>query len=203
VLAKSIRLGLTGGIASGKSTVAAAFATLGACVIDADSISRAATAQNGPAVSAIRDHFGPDIVNAIGQIDRDRLRQLVFSNPEAKLVLEKIIHPMVRKAIAQRATDAEQQGIPCIVFDIPLLVETGTWRQQLHRILVIDCTHETQISRVKYRNGLNQEEVVKILDMQASRRQRLASADAVIFNDRMSIADLERQVRKMAPQFGL
>jgi dephospho-CoA kinase len=200
---KSIRLGLTGGIASGKSTVAAALAKLGACVIDADAISRAATSQNGPAVSAIANHFGPTIVNDVGEIDRDRLRRLVFSMPQAKIALEAIIHPIVGQTIAQQAMEAQQLDVPCIVFDIPLLVETGSWRQQLHRILVVDCTPETQITRVMQRNGLNQEDVVKILAMQAPRRQRLAAADAVLFNDGISIAHLEAQVSKMAHQFGL
>lgn len=201
--ANSIRLGLTGGIASGKSTVASALATLGACVIDADAISRSATSQNGLAVAAIRDYFGPDVVNAVGQVDRDRLRQLVFSSPKAKMALEAIIHPIVGKTITQQATDAEQLGVPCIVFDIPLLVETGLWRRQLQSILVVDCTRETQITRVKQRNGLKYEDVVKILAIQAPRVQRLAAADAVIFNDGISIAYLEGLVREMACQFGL
>jgi dephospho-CoA kinase len=199
----SFRLGLTGGIASGKSTVAAALAVFGAYVIDADAIARSATSQNGPAIHALRGHFGPTIVNDMGQVDRDRLRQLVFSNPQAKLALEAIVHPIVGQTITQQALQAEHQGAPCIVFDIPLLIETGSWRRQLHRILVVDCTPATQIARVQRRNGLNQEDAVKILAAQAPRGQRLAAADAVLFNDGFAIAHVQELVREMAPQFGL
>lgn len=199
----SLRLGLTGGIASGKSTVATALAALGAYVIDADAIARSATSQNGPAVAAIRNHFGPTMVNDMGQVNRDNLRQLVFSNLEAKMALEAIIHPIVGQTIAHRVQDAEHQGAACIVFDIPLLVETGLWRRQLHRILVVDCTPETQIARVQQRNGLNQDEVVKILAAQAPRGRRLAAADAVLFNDGFAITHLQGLVREFAYEFGL
>lgn len=199
----SFRLGLTGGIASGKSTVASALAVLGACVIDADAIARSATSQNGQAINALRDHFGPTIVSDTGEVNRNSLRQLVFSNPQAKTALEAIIHPIVGQTIAQQAMEAEHNSVPCIVFDIPLLIETGSWRRQLHRILVVDCTPETQIVRVMERNGLNREDVVKILATQAPRAQRLAAADAVLFNEGFTIANLKGLVRKMAPQFGL
>lgn len=199
----SFRLGLTGGIASGKSTVAAALVKLGACHIDADAIARSVTAPNGPAISALRDHFGPNIVNDMGRVDRDNLRQLVFSDPQAKAALEAIVHPIVGHTIAQQVLEAEHQSAPCIVFDIPLLVETGSWRQQLDRILVVDCNPQTQIARVQRRNGLGQEDAAKILAAQAPRGQRLAAADAVLFNDGIDIGRLQGLVREMAPQFGL
>lgn len=199
----SFRLGLTGGIASGKSTVAAMLADSGAHIIDADAIARSATATNGPAVPALREHFGPNIVNDMGHVDRDNLRQLVFANPQAKIDLEAIIHPIVGQAIAHQAMEAERKGALCIVFDIPLLVETGSWRRQLDRILVVDCRPETQVTRVQRRNGLSQQDAVNILAAQAPRGQRLAAADAVLFNDGVDIGRLHGLVREMAPQFGL
>lgn len=199
----SFRLGLTGGIASGKSTVAAMLADAGAHLIDADAIARSATATNGPAVPALREYFGPNIVNDMGHVDRDNLRQLVFTNPQAKIDLEAIIHPLVGQAIAHQSMEAERQGALCIVFDIPLLVETGSWRQQLDRILVVDCRPETQITRVQRRNGLSHQDAVNILAAQAPRGQRLAAADAVLFNDGVDIGRLHGLVREMSPQFGL
>ncbi len=199
----SFRLGLTGGIASGKSTVAAALVMLGAYHIDADAIARSATAPNGPAIPALRDHFGLGIVNEMGHVDRDKLRQLAFSNPHAKAALEAIVHPIVGQTIVQKTLEAERQGAPCIVFDIPLLVETGSWRHQLDRILVIDCSPQTQIDRVQRRNGLSPQDAAKILAAQAPRGQRLAAADAVLFNDGIDIGRLQELVREMAPQFGL
>ncbi|MEN9435849.1 MAG: hypothetical protein RIR09_504 [Pseudomonadota bacterium] len=199
----SFRLGLTGGIASGKSTVAAALVILGAYHIDADAIARSATAPNGPAIPALRDHFGPSIINEMGHVDRDKLRQLVFSDPHAKAALEAIVHPIVGQTIAQQALDAKRQGAPCIVFDIPLLVESGSWRQHLDRILVVDCSPQTQIDRVQQRNGLSSLDAAKILAAQAPRDQRLAAADTVLFNDGIDIGRLQGLVREMASQFGL
>ena len=199
----SFRLGLTGGIASGKSTVAAALVILGAHHIDADAIARSVTAPNGPAIPALRDHFGPSIINEMGHVDRDKLRQLVFSDPHAKAALEAIVHPIVGQTIAQQALDAKRQGAPCIVFDIPLLVESGSWRQHLDRILVVDCSPQTQIDRVQQRNGLSSLDAAKILAAQAPRDQRLAAADTVLFNDGIDIGRLQGLVREMASQFGL
>ena len=197
------RLGPTGGIASGKSPVAAALVILGAYHIDADAIARSATTPNGPAIPALRDHFGLGIVNEMGHVDRDKLRQLAFSNPHAKAALEAIVHPIVGQTIVQKTLEAERQGAPCIVFDIPLLVETGSWRHQPDRILVIDCSPQTQIDRVQRRNGLSPQDAAKILAAQAPRGQRLAAADAVLFNDGIDIGRLQELLREMAPQFGL
>ena len=199
----AFRLGLTGGIGSGKSTVSTLLAKMGATVIDADAISRAATGVGGSAIDLIRASFGPRILTANGAVDREQMRELVFSDHSAKLRLESIVHPLVGNEIARQAMDAERAMSPCIVFDIPLLVESGHWRTDLHRILVIDCQPETQIARVCARNGLTATEVQKILASQASRWQRLAIADAVIFNDGITIDDIEHQLQQIAPQFGL
>jgi len=197
------RLGLTGGIGSGKSTVAMAFAHLGAALIDADAISRAATASGGAAISALKSTFGPALITRDGALDRDQMRSLVYSDPTAKARLEAIVHPLVGLEIARQAQQAEEAGAPCIVFDIPLLVESGHWRTRLNRVLVIDCTEDTQIARVMGRNGLTADEVRKIVAAQATRKQRLASADLVVFNDGISLDHLAQQVREIGTQFGL
>lgn len=173
-------MGLTGGIGSGKSTVAGLLAECGAAVVDADAISRRLTAAGGAAMPLIAASFGEQFVNAGGAMDRDRMRALVFADPGAKKKLEAIVHPLVA---AETARQAESATSPCIVFDIPLLVESGRWRQQLDRVLVVDCSEETQISRVLARNGWTREAALGVLGAQATRRQRLAAADACIYND--------------------
>ena len=199
----SHRLGLTGGIGSGKSTVAATLATMGAALIDADAISRAATAPGGSAIAALKATFGHAMLTTDGSLDRDQMRVLIYSDSTAKARLEAIVHPLVGQAIAKQAKDAEMVGVPCIVFDIPLLVESAHWRSSLDRILVIDSTETTQISRVMARNGLTEVEVRRIMLVQASRRQRLAAADLVVFNDGITLDQLVRQVREIGTQFGL
>ncbi len=198
-----LRLGLTGGIGSGKSTVAAVLTGLGATLIDADAISRAATAPGGAAVAALKATFGPGMLTSNGALDREQMRRLVYADPMAKARLESIVHPLVGAAIAEAAKRAEDAAVACIVFDIPLLVESGRWRAKLDRILVIDCTEETQIARVTTRNGLTPPEVRRILAAQASRAQRLACADWVLFNDSISVDDLRQNVQQIALQFGL
>ena len=197
------RLGLTGGIGSGKSTVATALTHLGAALIDADAISRAATAPGGSAIAALKSAFGPAMITCDGALDRDQMRGLVYSDPTAKARLEAIVHPLVGLEIAKQAQRAEEAGAPCIVFDIPLLVESGHWRTRLNRVLVIDCTEDTQIARVMGRNALTADEVRKIVAVQATRKQRLASADLVVFNDGISLDHLAQQVREIGTQFGL
>lgn len=201
--AKAFRLGLTGGIGSGKSTVATLLAKMGASIIDADAISRESTEAGGAAIAPIRTHFGPAMLTPTGALNREQMRNLVFSDPTAKARLEAIIHPIVGHEIALRTTQAEYSDTPCIVFDIPLLAESAHWRTMLHRILVIDCTQDTQIARVTARNGLNPDAIRNILAAQASRAQRLAVADIVLFNDGITIDELEQQVHQIAPQFGL
>ena len=196
-------LGLTGGMGSGKSTVAHLLQQRGAFVIDADALSRASTAAGGVAIEAIRAQFGSAMITPDGAMNRDAMRQRVFTDPLAKKQLESIIHPLVLQQIARMATQAEQDGYRCIVYDIPLLVESGRWRHKLDRIWVIDCTESTQLTRVQQRSGLPMEQIQTIIATQASRSQRLAAADCVIFNDGISFDALSVQVRDAAACFGL
>jgi dephospho-CoA kinase len=198
-----MRLGLTGGIGSGKSTVATILAGMGAAVIDADAISRAATGRGGSAIDALRANFGPSMLTPDGALDRDQMRALIYSDASAKVRLEAIVHPIVGQTIGDQARQAEVAGARCIVFDIPLLVESRHWRKTLHRVLVVDCREETQIDRVTVRNGLSVAEVRKIIAAQAPRNLRLKTADAVMFNDGITIEDLAQQVQEIGTQFEL
>ena len=197
------RLGLTGGIGSGKSTVAAMLSGYGASVIDADAISRAATGPSGSAIKAIRNCFGANILTEDGALNRDQMRTLIFSNPDAKKQLEAIVHPLVEQAIATQASAADQLGVRCIVFDIPLLVESPYWRSSLHQIIVIDCSEMTQIARVVKRNGLSPTSVEQIMASQAPRLHRLAAADCVVFNDDINLDQLAHEVREISHHFRL
>ena len=198
------RLGLTGGIGSGKSTVAAMLAARGAAVIDADAISRSVTAPGGRAMAAIAQNFGPQMVDAQGAMDRQAMREAVFQNPQLKQKLEAIIHPLVGQITAEQAQAAIQTGHRVLVFDVPLLVESGErWRKQVDRVIVVDCDAHTQRQRVVARSGLAIEEIDRIIALQASRAQRLACADLVILNQGLSLSQLEAQVNQVAADFGL
>lgn len=198
------RIGLTGGIGSGKSTVAGMLATRGAAVIDADAISRSVTAPGGRAIAAIAQAFGPAMIDTQGAMDRQVMRETVFQNPEAKKQLEAIIHPLVSQITTEQAQAAEQSGHRVLVFDVPLLVESGErWRKQVDRVVVVDCDADTQRQRVMARSGLAAEEIDRIVSLQASRAQRLACADVVIFNQGLSLAELEAEVAQVAADFGL
>lgn len=200
---RCLRIGLTGGIGSGKSTVATLLQSMQVMTVDADAIARAATAPHGAAIDAIRTAFGSDYVTADGALDRERMRQLAFGDPAAKARLEAIVHPIVRNTMAAQTQLALATLAPCIVYDIPLLVESGQWRQELDRVLVIDCSPQTQMQRVQQRNGLPAAAVSAILAAQAPRLQRLQAADAVICNDGITIPQLEDQVRQVWARFGL
>lgn len=198
------RIGLTGGIGSGKSTVAAMLADLGAAVIDADAISRSLTAPGGRAIPAICERFGPGMVMADGAMDRQAMRERVFSDPQARRDLEAIIHPLVGQITEEQSNAALQAGQRCLVHDVPLLVEAGTrWRMKVDRVLVIDCEAATQRARVAARNALPLEEIDRIMAQQATRLQRLACADLVIFNQGLDLAQLRQQVGQAARHFGL
>ena len=198
------RIGLTGGIGSGKSTVAALLAARGAAVIDADAISRSLTAPGGRAIAPIAQAFGPDMIDAQGAMDRQAMRGHVFQNPEAKKQLEAIVHPLVSQITAEQAQAAVENGQRVLVFDVPLLVESGErWRQQVNRVMVVDCDAATQRQRVMARSGLAAEEIDRIIALQASRAQRLACADVVVFNQGLNLAQLEAQVALVAADFGL
>jgi dephospho-CoA kinase len=198
-----VRIGLTGGIGSGKSTVSAELARLGATIVDADAISRSLTAPSGAAMPALAAAFGPSIVNADGALNRDKMRNCVYSSPALKLQLEAIVHPMVKAEMLRQSALAQSHGARCIVFDIPLLVETAYWKQILHRVLVIDCTEQTQIARVAQRDACSAEQVQRVLRTQASRLQRLQAADMVIFNENLTPQMLAFEVQAIAAQFGL
>ena len=185
------RIGLTGGIGSGKSTVATALAALGAAVIDTDAIARELTLPGGAAIEALRRTFGDEYIDATGALDRTRMRTLVFADPSAKLRLEGILHPLIGSQTQARA--AEQSG-PMTVFDVPLLVESGRWRALVDRVWVVDCRESLQIERVTRRSGWREDEVRAVLARQASRAQRRAAADAVICNDGIDLPSLHTQV---------
>lgn len=199
----SKRVGLTGGIGSGKSTVLQMLAQLGAAVIDADAISRATTATGGAAIAAIAQLFGSDFITADGALDRDRMRALAYADPQARRRLEDVIHPLVGQESARQVQAALDAKVPCIVFDIPLLVESGRWRGQVDRVLVVDCSPETQVERVVTRSGLEPQAIRAIMAAQAPRTLRLAAADIVICNDGISLDQLRDNVVQAAAGFGL
>ncbi|HSI53700.1 MAG: dephospho-CoA kinase [Ramlibacter sp.] len=198
-----MRVGLTGGIGSGKSTVLQMLAGLGAAVIDADAISRATTAAGGAAIAAIAGRFGDHFITAEGALDRERMREHAYADPQARKHLEAIVHPLVGEESARQVQAALAGGARCIVFDIPLLVESGRWRSQVDQVLVVDCLPQTQVDRVVARSGLKPADVLAIMQAQASREQRLAAADVVIFNDGVSLAQLRDIVVQAARRFGL
>jgi dephospho-CoA kinase len=183
-------VGLTGGIGSGKSTVAAHFVRLGADLIDTDAIARELTAPGGAALPALCANFGTDILSADGALDRAAMRQRVFTDTDARRRLEAILHPRIRETALARA-QASQAAY--VLFDVPLLTESVDWQSRCDRILVVDCPPERQIRRVMARSGLTQTEVERILASQASRTERLAIADDVIDNSG-DLARLEAQI---------
>ena len=197
------KIGLTGGIGSGKSTVAGIFARLGARVIDADAISRSITAPKGAGIAPIAQAFGSGAISADGALDRDQMRRLVFSDPCAKTRLEAIVHPLVGQEIAIQTAQAQADGVRCLVLDIPLLVESIHWRKSLDRILVVDCPVATQMERVVRRSGLDPSEVKRIIDAQSTRQQRLQAADFVIFNADKSVDEIAGELECLGAQFGL
>jgi dephospho-CoA kinase len=199
----TIRLGLTGGIGSGKSTVAAMFARLGADVIDADAVSRQTTAAGGAAMLAISKVFGASFVAADGSLNRQAMREHIFSTPSAKAQLEAIIHPLVGQEIKRLEQTAVASGSQLIIFDIPLLVESTHWRPRLDLVFVVDCDPETQIQRVMQRSGWPRAQVQQAIAAQADRALRLAAADIVIFNQGVDIQALEQQVQACRRQIGL
>jgi dephospho-CoA kinase len=173
-------VGLTGGIGSGKSTVAELFVNQGAALVDTDLIAHELTAAGGAAMPLLREAFGDDIGGPDGALDRAAMRRLVFADAGARARLEGILHPMIRVLSDARCRAA---CAPYVILAVPLLVESGSYRERCNRILVVDCPEALQIERVMARNGLSRAEVEAILAAQASRQQRLAIADDVVTND--------------------
>lgn len=194
----TVLLGLTGGIGSGKSTVAALLGQHGAAVIDADAISRAATARSGGAIDRIAEQFGEKYLLPDRSLDRDQMRVLVFENGTARAKLEAIVHPIVGAEIQRQIDLALGKGRRRILIEIPLLVESGRWRRRLNRVLAVDCSEQTQVKRITRRSGLDDVQISKIISAQASRDARLSAADFVIQNDSDSMAALEAQVDHLA-----
>lgn len=189
------KVGLTGGIGSGKSKVADMLASWGAAVIDTDVIAHELTAPGGAAIEPIRRAFGPDVIADNGALDRGAMRELVFQSPEARRRLEAILHPMIGAETQARARVAEG----CyVVFVVPLLVESGRWVDRVDRVCVVDCDPETQIARVRARSGLTREAIARIMSAQASREERNAAAHDLVNNGGgTSLDELEHRVRAL------
>jgi dephospho-CoA kinase len=193
----SFCVGITGGIGSGKSRAAALFAELGAAVVDTDDISHVLTAAGGSAMPAIIAAFGTAAAAADGSLDRAVMRRLVFEKPEARKQLEAILHPLIRELARSRVIAS---SAPYVLLVVPLLLETGAYRDLIHRILVVDCDESLQISRAMQRSNLTAEAVRAIMAAQLPRQQRLAGADDVIRNDG-DIAQLRGQVSGLHQQY--
>lgn len=187
-----LRIGLTGGIGSGKSTVAELLADHGAAIVDTDAISRRLTGPGGQAIPALREAFGNQAIADNGALDRDRMRSLVFDDPGIRRRLEAILHPMI-SAEAEREA-AQHAAARVIVFDVPLLVESGRWFDRVDRVLVIDCSESTQVERVMKRSGWTEATVRSVIAAQATRDQRRAVADDLIVNDGIAPTDLAEHV---------
>lgn len=187
-------IGLTGGIGSGKSTAARCLVDCGAWLVDTDAIARALTLPGGAAIPTLAAEFGADAITVDGALDRERMRQRVFADAGAKARLEAILHPLIA-AEAQR--QAQASGGRPVVFDVPLLAESGHWRVRVDRILVIDCDEATQLARVATRAGWTEDAARRVLAQQATRAARRAIADAVIDNDRLSVAQFRAELHAL------
>jgi dephospho-CoA kinase len=193
----SLRIGLTGGIGSGKSTVAGMLVDCGAALVDTDLIARELTLPQGAAMPAIEAEFGAAMLDTSGALDRAAMRERVFADPDTRQRLEAILHPLIRAETRRRADAATALGAQAVVFDVPLLVESGRWRSQVDKILVVDCLEATQVERVMQRSAWPADAVRAVIAQQATRDQRRAVADAVICNDRLTRAQLADQVRSL------
>lgn len=186
-------VGLTGGIGSGKTTVADLFVEHGAALVDTDAIAHELTAANGAAMPALIAEFGAAIAGSDGALDRVAMRRRVFADPSARARLEGILHPLIRELSAARCREAHS---PYVVLAVPLLIESGTYRERCDRVVVVDCPELLQVERVMARNGMRYDEVEAIMAAQATRAQRLAVADDVVVND-AGREELEQQVARL------
>ena len=190
-------VGVTGGIGSGKSTVAALFAALGAGVVDTDAISRQLTGPGGAAIPAIREKFGDDFITEDGSLSRTVMRERVFNHPPARKQLEAIMHGRIQDAVMAALEAATE---PYVLLVVPLLIEVGSYRPILSRVLVVDCEEENQIKRASIRAGMTPTAVRAIMAAQTDRKTRLRVADDVIENT-ADLASLETVVRQLDRQY--
>ncbi|AVZ78426.1 dephospho-CoA kinase [Zoogloeaceae bacteirum Par-f-2] len=186
-------VGLTGGIGSGKSAVADGFARLGAAVVDTDRIAHVLTAPGGAAMAQIEAAFGPSVIAADGALDRTAMRELAFSDAAARTRLEAILHPLIRSESARQCAAAQA---PYVVLVVPLLIESGHWRERCDRLCVVDCPEALQIERVRARSALPEAQIRAIMAAQANRAERLAVADDVIDNSGL-LAELAPQIEAL------
>ena len=189
-------VGLTGGIGSGKTAVSDLLAQMGAGIIDTDLIAHQITAPGGIAISPIQAKFGSEFIEPSGALNRAKMRALVFGSPDARKSLEEITHPLIRQETLRQAKELVETGVPYLVFVVPLLIESGSWVDQIDYLVVVDCPEETQIQRVMQRSNLSRTEVEGILNAQASRQERLQLAKAVIENQG-SLAELKLAVEQL------
>lgn len=194
VASGALAIGLTGGIGSGKSTVARFLEGCGACLVDTDAIARTITQPGGLAISALRDEFGETLFTPEGALDRGRMRELAFGDARCKLRLEAVLHPLIGREARRQVELAA--GRP-VVFDVPLLTESSHWRARVQRVLVVDCEESTQIARVAARPGWSASMAGRVVAQQASRRARRAIADAVIHNEGIALDQLDAEVRAL------
>jgi dephospho-CoA kinase len=196
-----MRIGLTGGIGSGKSTVSSMLSALGARLVDTDAIARAIAQPNGAAMPALEAEFGPSVITPEGGLDRTRMREIVFADPLAKKRLEAILHPLIGTECERQAASAAP-GQPT-VFDVPLLVESKRWRAVVDRVLVIDVSEQTQVERVVARSGWSHDAVRAVIAQQADRALRRAAADAVIHNEGLSLSELSLLIERLWERWGV
>jgi dephospho-CoA kinase len=182
-MSSAFSVGLTGGVGSGKSTIGTMLSDRGAALVDADLIAHQLTSAGGAAVEALRDAFGAEAIASDGSLDRAYMRARVFSDAALRAQLESLLHPMIRAAMRERAAKLAAEGAPYVVFVVPLLVETGNWGSYVDRVLLIDCSEATQLTRLRARAGIDEMTARKIIAVQATRQERLAVADDVLLNE--------------------
>jgi len=204
-------VGLTGGIGSGKSAAADRFAARGAAVIDTDVIARELTAPGGAGIAPLRAAFGAKLLTPDGALDRTQMRRMAFADPSARARLEAILHPLIRAECETRIRRLSSGGSPAdrrpasadfpyVVLVVPLLVESGAYRERVDRVCIVDCPEEIQVARVTARSGLSPAEVHAIMAAQASRAQRLAAADDVI-NNAAGLPELDAQIAALHEKY--
>jgi dephospho-CoA kinase len=196
-MTRPLRIGLTGGIASGKSTVTQRFAELGVPVIDADVASRSVVESGKPGLAQVVQQFGVGVLDANGQLDRRALRDLIFKDSSLRQALDAILHPLIR---AEMERDVAQANAPYVVMAIPLLVEGGSSAKRVDRVLVVDADETLQKARLKARDGSSEEQARAILGSQASRAARLAAADDVLLNTG-TVAELRQSVDRLHEKY--